>query len=171
MSQKAHVTSIETLDQIRVALLIFMEKAMLVLDEVSEEVKRTRIWLQSEQGPLIDRTRKRRLKELEMLQQELYTARMSSMHRTKTGYQQRVNKKRKEIRDLEDTMRRLKGWIRNFDSRVEPVAKKVDKLRSIIDHDLARGVNFLAQSVKNLEAYAEVKAPRQSPPVPDTEEE
>ncbi len=85
MAQKAHVTSIETLDKLRVALLIFIEKATLVLDEVSEEVKRTRIWLQVEQGPLIARMQKQRMKELDMFQQELYTARMSALNETKTG--------------------------------------------------------------------------------------
>jgi len=158
MAQKAHVTSIETLDKLRVALLIFIEKATLVLDEVSEEVKRTRIWLQVEQGPLIARMQKQRMKELDMFQQELYTARMSALNETKTGYQQRVNKKRKQLRDLEDKMRTVKKYIRNFDSEVEPVAKKVEKLRSVIDVEMKAAVIFLTKSVKILEAYSEVKS-------------
>jgi len=163
MAQKAHVTSIETLDKLRVALLIFIEKATLVLDEVSEEVKRTRIWLQAEQGPLIARMQKQRMKELDMLQQELYTARMSALNETKTGYQQRVNKKRRQLRELEEKMRILKKHVRNFDSEVEPVAKKVEKLRSVIDVEMKAGVKFLAESVKSLEAYSEVRtAPKAS---------
>ncbi|NNE91981.1 MAG: hypothetical protein HKN23_10070 [Verrucomicrobiales bacterium] len=171
MAKRANVSSVEALDQFRVALLIFIEKATLVLDEVGEEVKRTRIWLQSEQPLVLDQIKRRKQKQLEMLEQEYFTARMSALAQTKTGAKSRINRVRRELRSLEDTMRKVKGWVRNFDSGVEPFAKKVDKLRALLELETVNGVTFLNESIRALSEYAAVSKPGSPPPesAPDSE--
>ncbi len=154
MSEKAHVSNIERLEQFRSALVVFLEKASALLNEVNDEVKRTRIWLQTEQKMKITHEIKRKEKELEMIELELFSARLSNLRETKTGHQMMVNKKRREIRELENTMRAVAAWLRNFDSRVETESRKVDKLRAVLDHDMAAAVQFLAETSKNLRAYA-----------------
>ena len=124
MAEKAHVTNLEALEQFRSSLVVFIEKASVILEEASEEVKRTRIWLQSEQKLRLTHEMKRKQKELESAEQELFTARLSNLQQTKTGHQMVVNKKRREIRDLETKMRAVSAWLRNFDSKVEMEARK-----------------------------------------------
>lgn len=151
----AKVTHIEALARFRSSLVLFAERAGLILDEVSEEVKRTRIWLQTEQKVKLTHETKRRLRELEMLEQELFSARLSDLAQKKTGAQMEVNKKRRELRELETTTRALAGWLRNFDSVVEPEARKVEKLRHHLDTDTVRSLTYLTEAIRNLEAYSD----------------
>lgn len=150
----ANVTNLESLERFRSSLVLFLERAHLVLDEVSEEVKRTRIWLQTEQRLKLGQEMKRRERELEMLEQELFTARLSDLAQKKTGTQMQVNQKRRELRELEDTLRKVAGWLRNFDSTVETEAKKAEKLRHHLDTDMSRAVTFLNEAIRQLGAYA-----------------
>jgi valyl-tRNA synthetase len=150
----ANVTNLEALERFRASLVLFLERASLVLDETSEEVKRTRIWLQIEQRQKLQQERKRRERELEMLEQELFSARLSDLAQKKSGAQMLVNKKRRELREIEDTERKVAAWLRNYDSTVEPEARKVEKLRHFIDTDMVRAVAFLSEAVRQLDAYA-----------------
>lgn len=152
---EANVTNIEALERFRSSLVLFLERAGFVLDEVSEEVKRTRIWLQTEQSMKLGHEMKRRQRELEQLEQEMFTARLSDLAQKKTGMQMQINKKRREILELEGKIRAVKGWLRNFDSVVETEARKAEKLRQQIDIDMARAVTFLTESVKQLRAYSD----------------
>lgn len=149
----AHVTRLEALERFRSSLVLFVERARGVLDEVSEEVKRTRIWLQSEQRLRLEQEGKRRRRELEQLEQELFSARLSDLAQKKSGVQMQVNRKRREMRELEETARRLASWLRNYDSTVEPEARKVEKLRHQLDTDTVRGIALLTESIRLLEAY------------------
>lgn len=152
---EANVTNIEALERFRSSLVLFLERAGFVLDEVSEEVKRTRIWLQTEQSMKLGHEMKRRQRELEQLEQEMFTARLSDLAQKKTGMQMQINKKRREILELEGKIRAVKGWLRNFDSVVETEARKAEKLRQQIDIEMARAVTSLTESVKQLRAYSE----------------
>lgn len=155
----AHVTNLESLERFRSSLVLFLERAHLILDEVSEEVKRTRIWLQTEQRLKLGQEMKRRERELEMLEAELFSARLSDLAQKKTGVQMQVNQKRRDMRELEETLRKLSAWLRNFDSAVETEAKKVEKLRHHLDTDTARAVTFLTEAIRALDAYSTDGAP------------
>ena len=48
MPERAKVTSLEALEDFRAKLIIYRDKASRVLDEVSDDVTRTRVWLESE---------------------------------------------------------------------------------------------------------------------------
>ncbi|MEX2579724.1 MAG: hypothetical protein WD342_11755 [Verrucomicrobiales bacterium] len=159
MSDRANVTDIEALERFRSSLVVFIERVEFVLDEVSEEVKRTRVWLQTEQRTGLEREMKRRRRELESLEQEMFTARLSKMGTAKTGLQMCLNKKRREIHDLERTMRAVAAWLRNYDSTVETEARKVEKLRHVIDTDMAKALVFLSEAARQLRAYASGDSP------------
>lgn len=162
MTDKAHITNIEALGRFRSHLVLFVERANMVLDEVSEEVKRTRIWLQSEQRLKLGAQLKRKTQELEQFEQELFTARLSPLKTTKTGQQMQINKKRREIKELEDTLRSVTGWLRNFDSTVEVEARKVEKLRQILDHDMGKALKSLAEAFRLLQEYQSSTPPASS---------
>jgi chromosome segregation ATPase len=150
----AHVTNLESLERFRSSLVLFLERTHLVLDEVSEEVKRTRIWLQTEQRLKLGQEMKRRERELDLLEAELFSARLSDLAQKKSGAQMQVNQKRREIREIEDTLRKLSGWLRSYDSTVETEAKKVEKLRHHLDTDMIRAVTFLTEAIRQLDAYS-----------------
>ena len=150
----AHVTNLESLERFRSSLVLFLERANLILDEVGEEVKRTRIWLQTEQRLKLTLEMKRIHRELEMLEAELFSARLSDLAQKKTGVQMLVNQKRRETRELEETQRKVAGWLRGYDSIVETEAKKVEKLRHHLDTDMVRAVTHLKEAILQLNAYS-----------------
>jgi hypothetical protein len=117
-------------------------------------VKRTRIWLQTEQRLKLALEMKRIHRELEMLEAELFSARLSDLAQKKTGVQMLVNQKRRETRELEETQRKVAGWLRGYDSIVETEAKKVEKLRHHLDTDMVRAVTYLKEAILQLNAYS-----------------
>ncbi len=153
MADRANVTDIEALERFRNRLALFLEKASSALDEVGGEVKRTRIWLQSEQKLVLDREIRRRGKELEQLEAEYFSARLSDRSQKKSGIQMAINRKRREIRELEDKRRAVATWLRHFDSRVEIEARKVDKLRGLLDGEMRDAIRFLDEAAGSLRRY------------------
>jgi hypothetical protein len=57
----------------------------------------------------------------------------------------------------------LKQWNRVFDNRVDPLVKQMEKLQTVLAHDMVQAVAFLAQAIETLEAYAEVAPPAAVP--------
>jgi hypothetical protein len=60
----------------------------------------------------------------------------------------------------------LKQWSRVFDNRVDPLVKQMEKLHTVLAHDMVQAVAFLAQAVNTLDAYAEVAPPASAPGAP-----
>jgi len=154
LADQAHVSDIERLERFRSSLRVFLEKAGLILNEVGDEVKRTRIWLQSEQKLRLTGEMGRKRKELETMEQELFSARLSNLREGKTGFQKRINQKRREIRELEGKMRAVSAWLRNFDSKVETELRKVDRLRLLFDTEMVGALQYLAEASQNLRSYS-----------------
>ena len=49
MAEQAKVTSLDALESFRAKLIVFLSKSRRSIDEVSDEIRRTRNWLQGEQ--------------------------------------------------------------------------------------------------------------------------
>jgi len=156
MPERAKVTSLEAIEAFRSRLVIYREKAGRVLDEVAEEVLRTRVWLQSDRVTFWEGRIRRCQKELEMRQQELFRAQISGMRDASFIQQQAVQKARRGLRDAEEKLHVVKNWNRQYDQRVEPVGKQVEKLRHNISHELGLAVAYLAETIKTLAEYSEI---------------
>ena len=156
---RANVTSIESLDRFRASLLVFMERAKLVVDEVSDETNRTRRWLQSDQRIYWVRELKRRNQVLDEAQAQLLSAKISALGEAGHAHQKAVQRAKMAVREAEDKLRAVKQWNQHFDSRVAPLTKQLGKLDNLIDGDLQRAAHFLEEAVRNLQEYAEVRRP------------
>ena len=154
MAERANVTDVDVLERFRTSLMLFIEKSSASINEVSEEVKRTRSWLQSEQRLNLEREMKRKQKELEQIEGEYFSARLSDLSQKKTGIQMQIRKKKQEMRDIEARMKAVQAWTRHFDSRVEVEARKVDKLQNVLDTEMTRAVHFLNEAAKALHDYS-----------------
>ena len=166
MPERAKVTSLEALEAFRARLIIYREKAGRVLDEVADETLRTRVWLQGDRRTHWEAQIRRRHKELEMRQQELFSAQLSGMRDASFVQQQAVQKARRAMQEAEDRLQLVKQWNRQFDHRVEPIARQVEKLRHNLTHDLGQAVAFLNEVTKTLAEYAEISTTSQSAKTP-----
>lgn len=156
MPDRAKVTSLEALEEFRARLIVYREKASRVLDEVSDHVTRTRLWLETERPAYWQNQIRRLSRELEQAQQELFSARLSGLRDSSISQQMAVQKLRRSIREAEEKTKTVKNWQRQYDARVEMPARQAEKLRHFLEHDLAKAIAFLNETIKNIAAYAEI---------------
>lgn len=173
MAEQAKVTSFEALETFRSHLILFLNKARLRVDEVADEVRRTRGWLQSEQRLHWEGEIRRRRRTLSQAEQELLNARLSSFRDNLTREMLAVRRAKESVSEAESKLQRVKQWGRNYESSVAPLARKLEGLRGLLDHEMPEAVATLLQTQLALEAYAETAAPRTlgtPPPAAEKEE-
>lgn len=168
MPDRAQVTSLEALEAFRARLIIYREKAGRVLDEISDEVVRTRLWLQTDRVTHWQGQIRRCHKELEMRQQELFSAQLSGLRDASYGQQHAVVRAKQKLREAEERLQRVKIWNRQFDQRVEAPARQVEKLRHTLQHDLGAAIAHLDALGKTLADYAALRPARPESPAPDS---
>lgn len=156
MADRAKITSIEALESFQTVLVVYLDKAKRALDEVNDEVRRTRTWVESDRHVYWKNELKRRARLLEMRQQELFSARIGNLAEPTQGHQQAVRKARQALDDANGKLEQVRRWNREFDNRVEPLARHVDKLRHTLTVDMGRAVVSLKQSLESLHKYADV---------------
>jgi hypothetical protein len=160
--ERAKVSSIEALESFRTSLIIYLEKATGALDEISDDVLRTRLWLQNDRRAHWEREVRRRSRELEEKQQELFSARLSGLMEATQVQQMAVAKARRALGEAEAGLNLVKQWNRQYDSRVRPLARDVDKLRDVLVGHMGKAVAYLTQAIKTLDAYADLAPPETS---------
>ncbi|HEX5218492.1 MAG TPA: hypothetical protein VFZ59_02905 [Verrucomicrobiae bacterium] len=162
MPERAKVTSLEAIEDFRAKLIVYRDKATRVLDEVSDEVTRARLWLETDRPAYWQSQIKQRARELEQAQQELFSAQLSGLRDASYAQQAAVQKCRRAIRDAEERAKIVKQWGNQFDQRVQTPARQVDKLRHVLLHDLGQAVTWLNEVTKTLTDYAELAPPGSS---------
>jgi hypothetical protein len=158
MGEQARVTSLEAIKVFRARLVVFLSKARPTLEEISNEVVRTRQWLQSDQRRLWERELKARMKKLEQLEAELFTATLSALSDAATGQQMAVRHARENVRAAEEKLVTLRKWDRELAERSEPLIKQIDQLHHYFTTDMVRAVAYLDRVVTTLEAYSNVQS-------------
>src|SRR5688572_3151604 len=125
----ARITSLETLETFRSALIIFMAVARRGCDEAVEEVRRTRLWLQQDQRMHWEQQIRKRRKMLDMAVQELFSARLSGLRMSTTAQENQVRKMKAAVAEAEEKLRNVKRWSRDFDHEADPLVKRLETLR------------------------------------------
>jgi hypothetical protein len=177
MADQAKVTSLDALDSLRAASIIFRTKARTAVDQGSDEVRRARHWLEHDRRPHWENELKRRTRNLERAEQELLSAKYSEFNETQTMQRSAVRKAKEAVAEAEDKLRRIKGWLRNFDTSFDPLVRKLDVLRQYLDNDIPKAIAHIVQIQRTLEAYAEVSPlfaaapPAAETPLPETPDE
>jgi chromosome segregation ATPase len=162
----AHVTSLEALEAFRASLIVFLGHAHRSVDEVGDEVRRTRGCLQNDWRTHWEQEIRKRRRLLDQAEQELLSAKLSNLRDNISAQQNAVRKAREALDHAEKKLRAVKKWSRDFESDAGPLLKRIDSLRQVLDFDLPKGVAFLLQTQRILEGYTG-SAPRQpAPPRP-----
>jgi hypothetical protein len=140
-------------------LIIYVGKARPTLEEVTADVLRTRLWLENEQRTHWEDQFRRRAKELEQAQSALFSARLGNLRDETAAEHLAVHRAKRSVEEAETKLRLLKQWTREFDSRVQPLVKQMEKLHTILAHDMLQAVAYLTQTLDTLAAYADIAAP------------
>ena len=173
MAEHAHVTSIEAIESFRASLIVYLSKARPTLDEVNADVQRTRNWLEVERRGFWEMQLKRRTEKLREAEQNLFGAKMSNFREATDAEAAAVRRAKAAVEEAETKLRRVKLWCRDFDSRVEPLAKQLEQLRNLYTIEMPKAAAHLALVIKALADYAGMTAaapPAASTSVPGAEE-
>lgn len=170
MAAPAHVTATDAPGAFRSRLIVFLATATRALNEVHEEIRRTRQWIGHEQRTHWQTEIRRRQKRLDAATQELMAARLSSLRDSTAAQQTAVTKARAALHEAEEKLRRVKHWDRNFDLTVDPLAKSIGGLRNHLDHELPKAVALLEGAQRALDAYVEKIGTREPATVGDPED-
>ena len=155
MAEQAKVTSVDAIEAFRSNLIVFLSKARPTLEEISSDVLRTRMWLENDQRDHWDREMKRRRRDLEQAQAELFSARLSKIQQASAAQHMAVHRAQGAVREAEEKQRLLKKWERELENRTEPMVKLVDQLHGFSNSEMHRAAEYLGNVVESLQAYAE----------------
>jgi hypothetical protein len=164
MPQRARVTSVEALDSFRADLIVYVSKARPALEEVTAEVLRAKNWLENDQRNYWENQVRRRAKALEEAAAALLSARMSNLRKETAAEQMAVLRAKRSLHEAQDKLSVVKRWARDFDNRVQPLVKQMEKMHGILATDLVQAIAYLGGAVKTLAAYAEGAPPPASAP-------
>ncbi len=159
MADRAHVNSTEAIDHFKAQLVVYCSKSKLLLEDACDEVLRMRSWLQTEQRMFWESQLRRRQKILENAQQSLFSAGMANLREPTAAERAAVSRAKRAVTEAEDKLRLVKQWTREFDNRVEPQVRQLETLRTLLAHDMPKGVAHLVQVIRALEAYAGTAPP------------
>ena len=154
MADKAQISSVEALEAFRARLIVFLGQARPVLEEVSGEMSRTRLWLQNDQRAFWELELRRRERRLEEAKQELFSARMSTIPTGSTPLlHMAVQRAQHSIQEAEAKLKTLRRWENELDNRAAPLLKQLDQLRGFLASDMAQAVAYLDRALSALDAY------------------
>ena len=159
MAERAQVTSFEAVESFRADLIVFLSRARAVLEEASDDVLRTRLWVQNDQRRLWENETRVRGRKLEEARAELFNARLSQFQDSTLLQTMAVQRAERAAREAEAKLALLKKWDRELENRTDPLVKQVTQLHGFLTIDMGRAVAYLVQVVKALEAYADVATP------------
>lgn len=165
MADHAQVTSFDALEAFRTNLILFLNKVRIHVDEVGGGIRRTQGWLQNDRRLFWEGEIRRRRRTLDQAEQELLNAKLSTLRDNFSVELMAMRRAKQAFDEAEQKLQNVKRWSRNFESSVAPLAKKLESLRGVLDHELPKAVHYLLEVQKTLEAYAEtggspdVKAP------------
>ena len=162
MPERAQVTSIEALESFRSSLIVYLANALRVLDEVSGDVQRTRLWIEDDRLGHWQNEVRRRTRKLQEKQHELFSARMSSLREATQAEHMAVLKAKRALNEAQGKLDLVKKWNRYYDNRLQPLAKEVDKLRDVLVVHMGRAVAYLTQTIRTLGEYADLAPPETS---------
>ena len=168
MPDRAKITSLDALENFRSRLIVYLEKAARAVDEIDDEVTSTRLWLQSDRRVFWEAQVRQRTTTLDLRQQELFSAQISSLQTDALVERMAVQKAKRALEEATAKLTLVKQHNREYDNRVGPLAKEVEKVRSVLNNDMRKAVASLTQVIKTLSAYAETKPPAtvSAPPAP-----
>ena len=167
MATQAKLTSLEALEALRSSFIVFKAKARRSLDDVGDEVRQMRQWLQHTQRTHWESEIRLRAKKVEQAEQELLSVKLAGHREALIVRQATVRRTRELLAEAQSKLRVVKQWTLQYDSVSDPVNKRLDEMRQFLEFDVPQAIAYLANIQKTLESYTETPAPASSEPAPD----
>lgn len=162
MADQAQVTSVDAIEAFRTALVIYLSKVKPAVEQVTAEMMRTRIWVQTTQRQHWENQLRLRRRKLEEAKEALFNARISQFQQSTLLETMAVQRAQKAVEEAEGKLAMIKKWSRDIESRADPLTKQVEQFHGYLITDLPMAIALLAEIVKTLDAYAEISTASRS---------
>ena len=154
MATRAKITSVEALESFRSNLIVYLSKARPTLDEVSDEVIRARVWLESDRRVHWEGQVRRLSQKLQDAQQAVFSADLSNLREVSAAERMAVQKAKRALDEAQTKLVLVKKWNRNFANEVMPIAKQLEKLQAVFATNLPEAISYLGQAARTLAEYS-----------------
>lgn len=156
MTEQAKITSLEALEAFRSNLIVYLTKSSNALAQVTDEIRRMKMWLENDQKMHWEMEIRRRKRVLDQAEGELLTAKRSSLRNDVSAQILAVRRAKAAVEEGELKLRNVKRWAQNYESALDPVAKKLQRMRNFLGHDLPKATLYLAQTQNTLQGYLDM---------------
>ena len=155
MAEQADVRSVEALQALRSAMVIYQAKSKRAMDMALDEVGRMRQWVLVERRMHWEGQIRQIGRVLERARAELMTVRLSAMVDRSTRHEEAVRRAERELHHAQEKLKMVKKWARDFETTVGPPVRRLEAVRDHLLHQLPRATAWLHQAVVTLDGYAE----------------
>jgi hypothetical protein len=155
MAEQAQVKSVEALESLRAAFVIYQTKARRAVDMALEEMTRLRQWIESDCRLHWEGQIRQWSRQLERARAELLTVRLSALVDRSSRHEEAVKKAERGLAHAQEKLKMAKRWARDFDTAVGPHVRRLENVRDSYVHNLPKAAAWLHQAELTLEAYAE----------------
>lgn len=154
MSTGAKVRSIEALEAFRSTLLLYLARGSAALDDVTQDIVRVRIWLETDRRVHWQREIRRRRALAAQAEQELTTARLWGDPAAITDRKRALARARETLREAEEALERVRRWLQRYPTEIEARGALPRRLQHVFATETSRAVSFLENAAAILSDYA-----------------
>lgn len=167
MAEQAQVKSVDALQALRNAVIIYQTKSKRAVDMALDDVMRTRQWILLDRRMHWEGQIRQLGRVLERARAELMTVRLSAMVDRSTRHEEAVRRAGRDLAHAQEKLKMVKKWSRDFENAVGPHLRRLDSVRDHLQHDLPKATAWLHQAVLTLEAYSESRINASAAPPAD----
>ena len=167
MAEQAQVKSVDALQSLRSAVVIYQTKSKRAVDMALDEVVRVRQWVQVDRRMHWEAQIRQLSRVLERARAELMTVRLSAMVDRSFRHEEAVRRAEQALAHAQEKLKRVKQWSREFENAVGPHVRRLEAVRDHFHYDLPKASAWLHEAVITLEAYAESRVNASAAPPSD----
>ena len=167
MAEQAQVKSVDALQTLRNAVVIYQTKSKRAVDMALDDVARTRQWILMDRRMHWEGQIRQLSRVLERARAELMTVRLSAMVDRSFRHEESVRRAEQALAHAQEKLKMVKKWARDFENAVGPHIRRLESVREHFQHDLPKASAWLHQAILTLEAYAESRSSASAAPPSD----
>lgn len=166
MADEANIRSLDALESLRAALIIYQVKAKRALDTAMEEAKAAQRWVREEQRRHWEQEIRKWDRLLERAKAELMTVRLSALADHTVMQREAVKKAELALSHAKEKLLFVKKWSRDMDTALGPHLRRLESVREHFQHDFPKATAWLHQAQITLAAYASAGPATAGAPAP-----
>ncbi len=163
MADRANVGSIDALSDFRAKLKTYLHSARSSVSEASSDVQRVQRWVDETKKHEWSMRHKKSRQKLANAKSDLERAKISrpDAHPSMFVDQQRaLHRAKGQMEECERKLNAIKRWSRELDREFLIFKGHLNRLDRMLEGDMSRASEWLANLITHLEAYASTPPPR-----------